>query len=193
MTQQEMDVSVVVPTPATNCPHVEEYESVEDNLIAHASHMHPSYMDDNTKVYYYLEETTCGTMYVALLGPQQHAKDGQAALFSFHNQYAGHDKWELELTKQDDLLHNSSRRGQSSYLLEKFISQHCNAFILMQQCAQHVSYQLPNKCTHLGYLLNVIETSDASLQVAMAQICTDGTPPNGLCHNFERAATFLWP
>ena len=113
---------------------------------------------------------THGTTYAALLKLYQHAKDRHAALFSLHHQYAGHDKWELELTKQDNLLHNCIWRGQFNFSLEKFISQHHNAFVLMQQCAQHVSYQLLNEYACIGYILNGIETLDAFLRAAMAQI-----------------------
>ena len=35
-------------------------------------------------------------------------------------------------------------KGQSNFSLEKFIAQHCNAFVSMQACAEHIQYQLPN-------------------------------------------------
>ena len=40
----------------------------------------------------------------------------------------------------------------------------------MQQCAKHVSYQLPNEHTHVGYLLEGIQCADAGLQAAMASL-----------------------
>ena len=43
----------------------------------------------------------------------------------------------------------------------------------MQQCSVHVAFQLPNEYTRVGYLLDTIETSDDSLQAAMALVRND--------------------
>ena len=72
-------------------------------------------------------------------------------------QYAGKDKWESEIKRQDDLLHTRQWKGQSNFPLEGFITQHWNTFVSMQQCADHVEYQLPNEHTQVGYLLEGIE------------------------------------
>ena len=72
-------------------------------------------------------------------------------------QYAGKDKWESEIKQQGDLLHTQQWKGQSNFPLEGFITQHWNAFVSMQQCADHVEYQLPNEHTQVGYLLEGIE------------------------------------
>ena len=86
------------------------------------------------------------------------------------NQYAGDDKWEPEIKKQDNPLHTCIWKGQSSFLLEGFIAQHRNTDVSMQQCAEHVECQLPNQHTHMGYLLEGIQCTDPGLQVAMASI-----------------------
>eukprot|EP00957_Ditylum_brightwellii_P075759 5757806-Ditylum_brightwellii.AAC.1 len=44
-----------------NFPHGEEFESIEEELVAQASHTHPLYHEDNAAVYYYLEEAVQGT------------------------------------------------------------------------------------------------------------------------------------
>ena len=108
------------------------------------------------------------------------------------NQYAGDDKWEAEIKKQDDLLHTYIWKGQSSFPLEGFIAQHRNAYVSMQQCAEHVEYQLPNQHTHVGYLLEGIQCPDPGLQAAMASIHTDNRP-QGMHNNFEATATHLLP
>ena len=62
----------------------------------------------------------------------------------------------------------------------------------MSACAEHVQYQLPNKHSHVGFLLDTIQCADARLQATMASIKTD----NGLnCmrSNFEQAAAHLLP
>lgn len=108
------------------------------------------------------------------------------------NQYAGKDKWEAELKKQDDLLHTRIWKGQNNFPLEGFIGQHQNAYVSMEQCAVHVEYQLPNEHTRVGYLLEGIQTLDAELQAAMASIQTDDGP-NGMQNTFKAAAAHLLP
>eukprot|EP00957_Ditylum_brightwellii_P103201 7865535-Ditylum_brightwellii.AAC.1 len=44
-----------------NLPHGEEFASIEKELVAQASHMHPLYHEDNAPVYYCLEEAVRGT------------------------------------------------------------------------------------------------------------------------------------
>ena len=60
----------------------------------------------------------------------------------------------------------------------------------MQACAEHIQYQLPNVHSHVGYLLDAIQCSDAPLQAAMASIWTnDG--PNGMHNNFKATVAHL--
>ena len=187
-------VAVADPPPALaqNQPYSEEHGSVEEELIARANHTHALYREDNQSVYYYLEEATRGTSYVASIKPFQRAKDGRGAWLAIIAQYAGQDKWEAVLKKQDDLLHNNKWKGQSNFLLDRFVAQQRNAYVSMVQCADHVQFQLPNEYTRVGYLLDAIETSDAPLQAAMALIRND-TAPNGKRNDFEAAAAFLLP
>ena len=109
-----------------------------------------------------------------------------------HKSYAGKDKWEAEIKKQEQLLHTRIWKGQSNFSLEHFISQHRNAFVSMSACAEHVQFQLPNEHSRVGFLIDAIQCADAGLQAAMASIKTDNSP-NGLRNNFERAVSHLLP
>ena len=71
VTRAVVDVLVVVPVLENNPPHSEEHGSVENELIAQASHNHELFHEDNAKVYYHLEEATCGTSYAASIKPFQ--------------------------------------------------------------------------------------------------------------------------
>ena len=108
------------------------------------------------------------------------------------SQYSGRGKWESEICRQDDLLHNRVWKGQSNFPLEGFIAQHRNAFVSMQQCAKHVSFQLPNEHTRVGYLLEGIQSMDPGLQAAMASVKMDDGP-NGMQNDFKVAAAHLLP
>jgi hypothetical protein len=62
----------------------------------------------------------------------------------------------------------------------------------MQAAAEHITYQLPNRHSQVGYLLDAIQSNDARLQGVMASIKTDQAV-NGLQNDFEAAATHLLP
>ena len=62
----------------------------------------------------------------------------------------------------------------------------------MQASAEHVQYQLPNECSRVGFLLEVIQCSDPGLQAAMASIKTDNGL-EGMRNNFEATAAHLLP
>ena len=104
------------------------------------------------------------------------------------------------MKKQDAILHTRKWRGQGNYTLERFCQQHCNAYVTMQECSQHVEYQLPNAHTRVGCLLDAIECNDAPLQAALANVEDDtdvgGTPDNpipGKRNDFETAVAYLLP
>jgi hypothetical protein len=110
------------PTRATDLPHSTEHGSVEADLVARAEHTHPLFRDDNSTVYYHLEEATRTTIYAASIKPFQRTKDGRGAWLALLNQYAGQDKWLAEIKRSEELLHNRNWNGQSNFSLEKFIA-----------------------------------------------------------------------
>ena len=180
------------PTLAPNQPHSTEHGSVKGELIARASHTHALFRDDNSVVYYHLEEATRGTSYAASIKLFQKGKDGRGAWKALTSQYAGKDKWEAEIKRQEQLLHTMIRKGQSKFLFETFISQHRNAYVSMQASAEHVQYQLPNEHSWVGFLLEAIQCSDPGLQAAMASIKTD-SGPEAMRNNFEATVAHLLP
>ena len=186
------DVPAFAPPLQVGQPHSDAHGSIEGELIARASHTHALFRDDNAAVYYALEEATCSTSYAASIKPFQKSKNARGALLALTNQYAGNDKWEAEICKQDDLLHTRVWKGQSNFPLEGFIAQHHNAFVSMQQCAEHIAYQLPNELTRVGYLLEGIQCPDPGLQAAMVSMRTDDGA-DGMRSDFERAAAHLLP
>ena len=180
------------PTLAPNQPHSPEHGSVEGELIARASHTHALFRDDNSVVYYHLEEATRGTSYAASIKPFQKVEDGRGAWIALTSQYAGMDKWDAEIKRQEQLLYTRIWKGQSYFSLQNFISQHRNAYVSMQASAEHVQYQLPNEHSRVGFLLQAIQCSDPGLQAAMASIKTDNGP-EGMRSNYEATAAHLLP
>ena len=62
----------------------------------------------------------------------------------------------------------------------------------MSACAEHIQYQLPNKCSRVGFLINTIQCANAGLQATMASVKMDNGP-HSLWNNFERAVSHLLP
>ena len=81
----QIDPQVPGNTPplAANQPHSTEHGSVEAELIARAAHTHALFREDNSVVYYHLEEATRGTSYAASIKPFQRGKDGRGARKAF--------------------------------------------------------------------------------------------------------------
>ena len=99
------------PPLAVGQPHSIEHGSVEAELIARASHTHALFHDDNSDLYFLLEEVTRGTLNAASLKPFQQTKDGNGAWKALTSQYAGKDKWEAKIKKQEQLLHSCVWKG----------------------------------------------------------------------------------
>jgi hypothetical protein len=188
----EVDVPAEAPPLIARHPHSAEHASVEGELIARLSHASPVFRDDNHAVYHFLEEATRGTVYGKTLKPFTRSKNGREAYLSVISQHAGEDKWNKELKAQESFLQTRLWKGNSNFSLEKFIEQHRSAYISMQQCAEHVNYQLPNETTRVRYLTDNIQNGDPALQAALAIIRGDEAP-DGRRNNFESAATYLQP
>ena len=62
----------------------------------------------------------------------------------------------------------------------------------MQAYTHHVSYQLPNEHTRLGYILDARESTSPPLITAMANIEED-TASTGKRNNFETDIVYLLP
>ena len=103
--RETVAVPAAAPPLMTNQPYAEVFGSAEEELIDRATHTHPLYRDDNTSLYFYLEEATRSKMYTSSIQRFSRRKDGRGAWFAITNKYAGKDKWGAELKKQDDLLH----------------------------------------------------------------------------------------
>ncbi len=77
--RETVDVDPTCPPLDNGKPHSLEHGSIEADLVARASHDHALFCDDNSKVYHYLEEATCGTQYAPSIKPFQRKKDGRSA------------------------------------------------------------------------------------------------------------------
>ena len=72
---------------AAGTPHSAEHEAIETELIVRASHGHPLFREDNSAVYYKLEEVTRATSYAASIKPYQRTKNGREPWLALSSQY----------------------------------------------------------------------------------------------------------
>ena len=106
MIRESSVVAVAAPILAINQPYSDVHDLVEGELIARTSHRHALFRDDNAKVYHYLEEATRTTQYASSIKPFQRKKDGRGAWTALVTQYAGKDKWQAEILRQEKMIHH---------------------------------------------------------------------------------------
>ena len=179
------------PPLANNRCYSNEHGSMVGELIARATHNSTEYNDNNQKLFALLEEATRTTQYAASIRPYARRKDGRGAYLALKAQYAGRDKWQKEIRYQENFIHTRVWKGNTNFSLEAFITQHRAAHVSLTRCSQYIQHQLPNKRTRVTHLLNAIQTTDASLQAAIAYIKSTEMDPQGLMSDFESTAAYL--
>jgi hypothetical protein len=192
VTRENEAVPVAISPLAAGQPHSVEAGSVEEELIARASHNHPLFREDNGLVYFKLEAATRGTSYAASIKPFQRARNGRGALEALLTQFAGDDKWDAEIKKQESLLHTRVWKGQSNYGLEKHCAAHRHAYVQLQAASEHIEYQLPNEHSRVGYLIDSIQNNDPGLQAGLANVRSD-KGPEGMRGDFETMVAHILP
>ena len=63
---------------------------------------------------------------------------------------------------------------------------------MLQQCDEHITYQLPHDRTRVKYLIDSIKCTDPGVVAAFSHIRLDDGV-NGMHNNFDAAVTFLLP
>ena len=71
-----------------------------------ASHTHPRFKEDNSKVHYYIQESTRRTRYSASINPYQNINNGRDAFIAVLDQYTGDYKGQNILKDCTDIFHN---------------------------------------------------------------------------------------
>ena len=80
--------------------------------------------------------------------------------------------------------------GQTRQTLVAHIDIHRQAYVALIEAAEHVSHQTPSERTHVSYLMNSIDSTDAEVLAGLAAIRQDDV---GMRGDFESAAIFLSP
>ena len=117
-------------------------------------------------------------------------KDVKEAFLTIKSQYAGVDKWESELRTQEKIMHDHVFNGRTNYTLEKYNCSHRNAYVVMEQCSDEVTYQLPTPHTRVSHYPKWITSPDPDIRAGITSISHNKT---GMLIHFEDSAAYLEP
>ena len=161
-------------------------------MISQLSYEHPVFDDDNATYFNHLEEATRGSIIAATIQPFKRRQNGRGAWRAIIAQHCGDDKWEAEIKSSDDFLKTKIWKGNTNHSLERFMEKHSSAYITLQQCAEHVTYQIPHDRTRVKYLIDAINCNEPGVVAALSCLRLDDGV-NGMRNNFDATVTFLLP
>ena len=117
-------------------------------------------------------------------------KYGREAFLAIKRQYAGVEKWESELRTQEKIMHDHDFNVCTNYTLETYNCAHRNAYVVMEQCSDQVTYQLPTPHTRVSHYIKGITSPNPDIRARIASIHQDKT---GMLINFEDTSAYLAP
>ena len=129
-----------------------------------------------------------GTSYFSAIIPFCRARNGKSAMDAVVSQFAGKAVWELRIKEAQYYLMNRKWTGTTKHTLKAHIDCHIMLFVAMTEASNHVSHQISDDRTRVGYLISSIESADANVMAALSSIRMDDT---GCRENFETASVFL--
>ncbi len=190
--RESVNVAVAAPALMADQPYSEEHGSVAEELVHRLPHTHPLYRIDNATCFSQIVTATLGTSYASTITPFKRTKNGRSALLALKAQFAGPAHWDKEVRVMNDFLMNSRWTGTTPFTLSAFLAKHRASFNTLQRCADHVSVELPNERTRVGYLIDNIDCQDKDVTTALSHIRLDDNV-NGMRGDFEKAVAFLLP
>jgi hypothetical protein len=164
---------VNVPPLQADKPHLEEYGSIEGDLIARMLHNHALFKVDNGSVYDYVESAICWSEVAATIAPFRKPRDGCGAVKALKDLHAGKAIWDCLMKDANKALMTSTWSGTTSVTLLQHMGTHHKAWISLTECAKHIPVDVPNDKARVTYLMDLIKTSDPPVLAAVAAICQD--------------------
>ena len=100
----------------------------------------------------------------------------------------GSSKWEKTVEIAEGVLNSRVWNGKNSrYPIKIHISRHREAFNDLERASHHITYSPPNETSRVRYLLNSIQSSDATICSVKTTIMANAAKKN----DFEEAADFI--
>ena len=116
-------------------PHSVETGSIEGDLTARMTHIHPLYKVDNGLVYDMIESSVRGHDVAATIAPFRRQWDGRGALLALKSQHAEKAIYNQLVKEAENVLKNMLWSGTTSIILQQHMGLHQKAFITFSECA----------------------------------------------------------
>ena len=122
-----------------------ETGSIEGDLTARMTHIHPLYKVDNGLVYDMIESAVQGHDVAATIAPFRRQRDGRGALLALKSQHAGKAIYDQLVKEAENVLKNRLWSGTTSITLQQHMGLHRKAFITLSECAEQIPVDVPNE------------------------------------------------
>ncbi len=183
------EVPVIAPPLEPLEPHsIKHGGSIEGNMIARMSHEHPIFKADNGAVFKLMENVVRGTIIMALIAPFCCTRDNCPAFMAIRAQHAGKDVWDKLHKEAESVLQTQKWSGTANVTLVQHMGNHCQAYITLTECAEHIPVDVPNKRFRVMYLMESLNSVDPTILAALAAVCQDEQVKHV---NFESAFAHL--
>jgi hypothetical protein len=154
-------VAVLAPPLQAGEPHSEEHGgSIKGNMITRMLHLHYLFKVDNGAVFKLIETAVRGTPIAASIASFCCDQNGCRAFFAIQAQHASKDMWDKFVKEAETVLQTCKWSGTTNVTLTKHMGMHCQAFITMTECAEHIPVDIPNNHLRVTHLMELIQLTD---------------------------------
>ena len=188
-----------VPPPITNAPfhaapstlpYGAQFGSFHDELIARASHNHPSFAEDNALVLNVLMQSLQTTSHMGTLKSFERTRDGRGAFKALEAFNNGKSKWDSIVANAERVMFTQKFDDSNNrYTLFRHIANHRDAYndMVSANDAETYEYQVPNEHTRVQRFLHSLTTTDQRIVSGKSFIIGNHT----LLNNFAAATEYL--
>ena len=145
-------------------------------------------MVDNVAVFELIETAVRGTPIAASIAPFCHNQNDCRAFFVIQTQHAGKNMLDKLVKEAETVLQNRKWLGTTNVTLAKHMGMHCQAYITMTECADHVPVDVPNNHLRVTHSMEWIQSTDPNILAALAAVRQD---KNNKSVNFESCFAYL--
>ena len=151
-------------------PHFEEHGSIEQEMVARASHHHALFKVDNGAVYDVLDIALRGTGYAPTIVQFRRTRDGREAFLAMIGQHAGKDVWETMIRNSEEFVKTRKWTGTTNVTLASHMAKHRSSHISLTEAAEHIPVETPNERTRVTDLMVSITSKDPDVLAALAAV-----------------------
>lgn len=170
--------------------HSDEFESLEEELIAYAPHSGVTFREDNKALAKVLEESIRGTVYYATVKTHLKKGKGKEAWSTLQAHLAGKIYWEDRIRKSRDFLQQKKWSHGSKQSIKTFITKFTTAYETMKECkAAGHSVAIPDQAELVRLFLEAIKVGGDPLLAAA--ISTIRQNLKGELNDFKLASTHI--